>query len=29
VKPGEHVLLPGRPGLRPGMQVQPVAEVLQ
>jgi RND family efflux transporter MFP subunit len=29
VKPGEQVLLPGRPGLRPGLKVQAVAEVLR
>ena len=29
VRPGEPVVLPGRPGLRPGMKVQAVAEVLR
>ncbi len=29
VRPGEKVVLPGLPGLRPGMKVTPVSEVLQ
>ena len=29
VRPGERVVLPGLPGLRPGMKVEPVEEVLR
>ena len=29
VRPGEAIVLPGRPGLRPGMKVQALQEVLQ
>lgn len=29
VRPGDQVVLPGLPGLRPGMKVTPVSEVLQ
>jgi gold/copper resistance efflux system membrane fusion protein len=29
IRPGDHVVLPGLPGLRPGLTVDPVVEVLR